>query len=498
MSSSLELRAISKAFPGVQALSDVTLSVHPGEIHALMGENGAGKSTLMKIASGWYQPDDGEIRLDGQPMVLKTPAAAQAHEIITVYQELSVLPNLDVGRNIMIGRLPKRSVLWIERSETERQAGQVLQELGIDLDPSTPIDELSIGQQQMVEIARAVSHRPRFLILDEPTSSLGKHEEEQLLRIVRQLKDDGVGIVYISHRMNEVFALADRITVLRDGKLVATKPTDEFTRDSLISAMVGRQVEARTYVSDVPHSDPVLTAEDVHYGSRVTGASLRLYQGEVLGLAGLMGSGRTELASILAGLLHADSGSMTFNGEPYSPTTVKQAMRQGVSYVSEDRKNEGLLLTMSVSDNINLPTLWMNSVMGLLRRSRLRHQAVSWIERLNVKTPNQDVSVNLLSGGNQQKVALAKCLSTNPKVVLLDEPTRGVDVGAKAEIHDLIRELAKEGAAVLVVSSDLPEILAVSDRIAVMSQGSISGELPALDATEESVLQLAFDGADAT
>ena len=497
VTNTLELRHVSKSFPGVLALSDVSLQVEPGEVHALMGENGAGKSTLMKIASGWYQPDEGELLLDGSIVSFRTPASAQNHGIVTVYQELSVLPNLDVARNVLIGRLPRKSALWVDKKATQAEAGRILAALGIDLDPASPIDDLSIGQQQMVEIARAVSHNPRFLILDEPTSSLGRNEEEQLLAIVRRLTDEGVGVVYISHRMNEVFAISDRITVLRDGKHVATKPTVDFTRDSLIAAMVGRAVETRDSWAEGERSELVLEAKDLRLGSRVHGATIELYAGEVLGLAGLMGSGRTELASLLTGLAHPQGGSMTLKGKPYAPGSHRQAMRLGVAYVSEDRKNEGLLLTMSVSDNINLPTLWLQSFMGLVSRGRMRRLAQSWIERLNIKTPNPQVDVNTLSGGNQQKVALAKSLSTEPSVVILDEPTRGVDVGAKAEIHDLIRELAKDGAAVLVISSDLPEILAVSDRIAVMARGRIAGVLPAQGASEESVLQYAFEGAEA-
>lgn len=497
VTNTLELRHVSKSFPGVLALSDVSLQVEPGEVHALMGENGAGKSTLMKIASGWYQPDQGELFLDGSSVSFKTPASAQSHGIVTVYQELSVLPNLDVARNVLIGRLPRKSAVWVDKKTTQAEAGRILADLGIDLDPASPIDNLSIGQQQMVEIARAVSHNPRFLILDEPTSSLGRNEEEQLLAIVRRLTDEGVGVVYISHRMNEVFALSDRITVLRDGRHVATKPTADFTRDSLIAAMVGRAVQTRDSWAEGERSELVLEAKDLRLGSRVDGASIELYAGEVLGLAGLMGSGRTELASVLTGLAHPQGGSMTLKGKPYAPRSHRQAMRLGVAYVSEDRKNEGLLLTMSVSDNINLPTLWLQSFMGLVSRGRMRRLAQSWIERLNIKTPNPQVDVNTLSGGNQQKVALAKSLSTDPSVVILDEPTRGVDVGAKAEIHDLIRQLAKDGAAVLVISSDLPEILAVSDRIAVMARGRIAGVLPTQGATEESVLQYAFEGSDA-
>lgn len=496
MVSSLELRDVSKSFPGVQALSRVSFAVRPGEVHALMGENGAGKSTLMKIASGWYQPDEGQLLLDDSIVHFRSPASAQNHGVVTVYQELSVLPNLDVARNVLVGQLSRKSPLWIDLKATHAEADRILQDLGIDLDSATPIDELSIGQQQMVEIARAVSNKPRFLILDEPTSSLGRHEEEQLMRIVRELADNGVGIVYISHRMNEVFALADRITVLRDGHHVLTKPTAELSRDALIAAMVGRSVAARSYSTSATQAEPVLVARDLKYGSRVDGVSLELVSGEVLALAGLMGSGRTELASLLAGIAVPEEGSMTLLDKPYAPRGIKNAMRMGVAYVSEDRKNEGLLLTMSVSDNINLPTLWTQSLFGFLRRGRLRSRAEEWIKKLNVKTPKPDAPVNLLSGGNQQKVALAKSLSTAPRVVILDEPTRGVDVGAKAEIHDLIRNLAQDGAAVLVVSSDLPEVLAISDRIAVMARGRIVGQMPSEGATEESVLHYAFEGAD--
>jgi ABC-type sugar transport system ATPase subunit len=492
----LSLHGITKRFPGVTALDDVSFDVHASEVHAFMGENGAGKSTLMKIGAGIHQPNDGHIEVAGRAVTLNAPSDATALGIHTVFQELTVLPNLDVGQNIMIGQEPMQAGVWLNRSALYSNAQAILDRLDIKLNARTPISTLSAGQRQMVEIARACGETPKVLVLDEPTSSLGRQEEELLFDLIDRLRDEGVGIVYITHRMSEVFRLADRITVLRDGKHVVTGAAKDFTREKLIAAMVGRAVDERRSglaVSDLPVA---LRVKGLSRGSAVREVSLDLHAGEVLGVAGLMGAGRTELARLMAGVDHADAGAMALFGEPFKPTNVADAIAAGVAYLPEDRKTQGLVLSLSVADNIALPSLGSLSQSGWLSMAKLRSLAKEWSEKLGIRAASPDVTADTLSGGNQQKVAIAKWLAIAPKVILLDEPTRGVDVGAKAEIYGLIRDLADQGTAVMVISSELPEVLQISDRIAVMAGGRISGLVPAEDATEESLLDLAFAESD--
>lgn len=502
----LELAGITKTFPGVRALDGARFDLRAGEVHAFMGENGAGKSTMMKIAAGLFAPDSGTIRLDGQPLRLASPSEAKAAGIHTVFQELTVLDNLDVAQNLLIGREPARlGGAWLDKAALYSQAAAILRDLGIPLDPRQMAGRLSTGQRQIVEIARAVAQNPRVLILDEPTSSLGRNEEQLLFGLIARLKAAGTGIVYITHRMSEVFALADRITVLRDGRHVLTDDAARLDRPALIRAMVGREVsEARhaaagqagriaLQVSGLvcaaggePVGDPV-------GGQAPRGADLTLHSGEVLGLAGLMGAGRTELARVMAGIDRPRAGRMELFGQPHAPADVRAAMRAGVAYVSEDRKGLGVVLPLSVGQNIALPSLSRLARGGWLQPARLGAFVRDWMARLGVRATGPETVVGTLSGGNQQKVALAKWLATAPRVFLLDEPTRGVDIGAKAEIYALIRALAAEGAAVLVISSELPELLQLCDRIAVMAQGRVVGALPAVAATEENLLALAFD-----
>lgn len=489
----LKLSNVSKQFPGVVALDDVSFDVRAGEVHAFMGENGAGKSTLMKVAAGIHKPDAGAIRLDGQAVTLASPSDATGLGIHTVFQELTVLRNLDVGRNVLVGQEPTRAGgLLLDVATLYERAQAVLDRLDIGIDARAPVARLSTGEQQMVEIARTCAEEPKVLILDEPTSSLGRHEEELLFALIDRLRRDGVAIVYITHRMSEVFRLSDRITVLRDGRHVVTAATGEFTRESLIRAMVGRDVQDQRHADDTTGLPVALTVEGLSRKGAVAGVDLTLHAGEVLGVVGLMGAGRTELARLIAGADRPDGGAMTLFGSPFRPATVAQAVERGVCYVSEDRKQLGLVLSLSVADNIVLPSLRRLSRNGLLSLDALRTMARDWMKRLRVRAASADVRIDTLSGGNQQKVVLAKWLAVKPKVILLDEPTRGVDVGAKAEIYELIRGLAGEGVAVLVISSELPEALSISDRIAVMAHGRVADIVAASDATEESLLELAF------
>jgi ABC-type sugar transport system ATPase subunit len=496
----LRLVGIGKSFPGVVALDDVTVGFRAGAVHAVMGENGAGKSTLMRIAAGVHPPDSGQVEVGGAPVTLARPSDAHHLGVHTVFQELTVLDNLDVGRNVLLGREPTRFAgTLLDRRALYRRAQEVLDDLGITLDARTPVDGLSVGQKQMVEIARACVGEPRVLVLDEPTSSLGRHEEELLFRLVERLRARGVAVVYISHRMAEVFRLADDITVLRDGRHVLTAPASELDSGTLVRSMVGRDVPARERTSDHEPGPVVLTATGLRSGSRVRGVSLEVRAGQVLGVGGLMGSGRTETLRLLAGADAPSEGTMTLRGSTYRPRSVRDAIRAGVCLIPEDRKGVGLLLPLSVGDNIVLPRLRRHRRGPLFDRAALEEVGKRWSARLDVRTPSVHTPVETLSGGNQQKVVLAKWLAMEPSVVLLDEPTRGVDVAAKAEIHALVRRLAADGAAVVVVSSELPELLAVADRIAVMREGRVTGVVDAATADEESVLALAMvdDGAAA-
>lgn len=498
MSPILSLSNVSKRFPGVLALDEVSLEADSGQVHAVMGENGAGKSTLMKVIAGIHPPDAGVIQLRGRERKFNRPQDANDAGIRTVFQELTVLSNRSVAENILIGREPTQfGGLMVNTAELVKQGQSVLDALGIAIKATANAGSLSAGQRQMIEIARACLTTPDVLILDEPTSSLGREEELLLFDLIARLKEQGVAIIYITHRMSEVFQLSDRITVLRDGRQVATGAASEFTRASLIKAMVGRDVSEERHGQNSVDLPTALVVENLTKEPMVRGISLTLHAGEVLGVAGLMGAGRTELARVLGGVDQPDSGAMVLHGQPFKPAGVREAIDNGVVYVSEDRKQLGLLLTRSVGENLALPSLRSHAgLFGLIKRQSLQAMIADWMKKLGVKASSPDVGINTLSGGNQQKVVLAKWLATAPRVILFDEPTRGVDVGAKAEIYAEIRALAADGVAVLVISSELPEVIALSDRIAVMAQGRIAGTVDAASATEENLLELAFTEMD--
>ena len=488
----LEIRNISKAFPNVQALMDVSLDIRPGEILAFIGENGAGKSTLLKIINGDYQPDTGTLMIDGQKLSFSNPSQAHKAGIRVIYQEPEIVPGVDVAENIWVGELPKR-LGFIDRSKLDQLVQESLAEYGFqDVLPIQLLgDELSSAQRQLVEIMRALKSGVRVLALDEPTSSLTDDEVERLFTLVRRLRDEGVAIIYVSHRIKEILRLCDRIAILRDGNLVAVKPAAELTEDEIVRLMVGRKLSEFIQRKPAGAGREVLKVEDLKSNWH-EGVSFHINAGEVVGFAGLIGAGRTELAKVIFGEMPMNSGSVQVDGRETNIRRPDQAILNGVGFAPEDRKREGLLLVRSVIENTSIAILRQLCNFHFVN-SRLEHSiAASFVERLQVRTPSLKQEVGKLSGGNQQKVVLARWLAAKPKVLILDEPTRGIDVGAKAEIYRLIDELANEGLGIMFISSELPEILGLSDRIYVMQNGRITGELSGAEASEEAVLTLAM------
>ena len=494
----LEMRRVSKSFFSIRALRDVDLTVYPGEVHALMGENGAGKSTLMKILSGAYKPDPGgEIRIEGKVMRIDGPLGGRAAGISIIYQELSLAPNLTVAENIYLGREIAHSGL-LARGEMRDDVGPILQRLGADFAAATLVAQLSMGQRQLVEIARALHTKSKILIMDEPTTALSAGESEKLFALIRQLRAEGLAIIYISHRMDEVYALGDRVTVLRDGTLVGSLDKAEIRADSIVRMMVGREVSSFYKKDHDPRAQlgpPVLAAIDIGDGQRVKGCSLTVRAGEVVGLAGLIGAGRTELAHLIIGARPKTSGHVELDGGRVDIDSPGAALDAGIAYLTEDRRALGLFLDMSCLDNINLAVLGRDARFGfVLDRDKARDRADKAFAALGIRAANVSVTVGGLSGGNQQKVLLSRLLATAPKVLILDEPTRGVDVGAKSEIYSIIDNLAKAGAAILVISSDLPEIIGICDRVIVMRSGHIAGEITrgaTTPLTQEDIMALA-------
>jgi ribose transport system ATP-binding protein len=477
----LEMRRVSKSFFSIKALRNVDLTVYPGEIHALMGENGAGKSTLMKILSGAYRPDPGgEIRIEGKPVRIDGPLGGRAAGISIIYQELSLAPNLSVAENIYLGREISRAGL-LDRGGMRAGVGPMLERLGADFTASTLVAHLSMGQRQLVEIARALHARSKILIMDEPTTALSAGESERLFALIRQLRAEGLAIIYISHRMDEVYALGDRVTVLRDGTLVGSLDKPQIRADTIVRLMVGREVSSfykKDHDPRASRGSAVLAAVDIADGQRVRGCSVTVHAGEVVGLAGLIGAGRTELAHLIIGASPKTSGHVEIEGRAVNIRTPGEALDAGIAYLTEDRKALGLFLDMSCLDNINLAVLGRDAKLGfILDRDKARDRARKAFASLGIRAADTGIAAGSLSGGNQQKVLLSRLLATTPKILILDEPTRGVDVGAKSEIYSIIDNLAKSGTAILVISSDLPEIVGICDRVIVMRAGRIAGEI---------------------
>lgn len=493
MSELLKLTGITKSFAGVQALRGVSFELRPGEVHALVGENGAGKSTLVKVISGAHRPDSGEVVINGQTIAHNDPTRARALGVAVIYQQPALFPDLTVAENIAL-RLergnPWRRINWKAR---RARAKELLERVGAPISPDATVRQLTMPQQQLVEIASALGADAKILILDEPTSSLSDREVENLFRVIRSLREQGVGMIYISHRLEELPQIADRVTVLRDGSYVGTRPMSEVDRAEMIRLMVGRSLDAVFPKIEVPHGEIVLETRQLSCrASKVSGVTLSVRAGEILGLAGLVGAGRTELARVLFGLTPADGGEIVLNGQAVQVDSPAKAVALGVAYVPEDRRRHGVILEMPVSANATLAVLRDVSRMGLIDFARENQMAREHVQRLGIKTPSIHSPAGNLSGGNQQKVALARWLGTGPKVIILDEPTQGVDVGAKAEIHKLMGELAQKGMAIIMISSELPEVLGMSDRIAVMHGGRVVGVLDRKQATQEKVLELAL------
>lgn len=492
----LEMRHISKRFDATQALDDVSLALYPGEVHALIGENGAGKSTLIKIMTGVHQPDSGVILLDGAPVRIHNSQEAQTLGIAAIYQEPMVFPDLNVAENIFISHRNRGA--FVNWGKLHRDAEAILAQLDVRLDVRMPARGLTLAAQQAVEIARAISLNVRVLIMDEPTASLSAHEVNQLFRIIESLRSKGVAILFIGHRMEEVFRVADRITVLRDGRVISSRlraaPEElDAQRELMIREMVGREVSEFFAKSAVPRGKLLMSVRNLGKEGVFSGVTFDIYEGEVLGFAGLIGARRTDVGLALFGIEPADQGEILFEGRPVQIKSPDHALKLGIAYVTEDRRGLGLTLPMSIASNITLPSLRRYlSALGLVRRKEEQRTAESYRERLMIRTPSVNLEVAKLSGGNQQKVMLSKWLNTQPRLLILDEPTRGIDVRAKAEVHHIIGDLAAQGLGIILISSDLPEVLAMSDRVLVMREGRQMGVFSREEATQERVIMAAM------
>jgi len=493
----LKAENISKEFPGVQALDQVDFDLYKGEVHVLIGENGAGKSTLMKIIAGAYQLDSGNLYINGDEVNFHNPQDAQEAGVAIIYQEFNLIPHMNVAQNMFLGRFPKRAGLLIDHKKLHEEAARVLKSLSLDIDTHAFCADLGTGQQQMVEVAKTLTMESKILIMDEPTAALTDREIDSLFEMIQTLKKKGIGIIYISHRLEEVKIVGDRVTVLRDGKYIGTKDAKKAKMPDLVKMMVGRDVQSMYAFakSTDTFGEEALRVENLVSGTKIKNASLDVRAGEIVGLAGLVGAGRTDLARAIFGADKYDSGKVFVYGEEVNPKTPSDMVEKGMGLIPEDRKGQGLCLILPTSDNIvmaNLKKLFSGLLLNLKKEKEV---ATKYITDLRIATPSHSRIVQFLSGGTQQKVVLAKWLCTNSRIFIFDEPTRGIDVGAKAEIHGLMRELVKNGAAILMISSELPEILGMSDRIFVMREGSVVAQLGCEDATQEKVIAHAMGAA---
>ncbi len=481
----LELRHISKTFPGVVALKNVDMGVRSGEVHALLGENGAGKSTLIKILSGYHPPDKGgEMLIAGKPVIFRNPKDAISASIHTIYQELTLCAHMTVAENIVLDKQDQFKGFLQKKQEYRAIAARALEELGqSEIEPDSLVKDLSIAQQQVVEIAKAVTSKAKIVLMDEPTSSISQNDADKLMEIIRSLRANGVAIIYISHRLHEIGGIADRITVLRDGELVGTVNNSDVTEKDLITMMVGRELKNVYPKREVPIGDVVLRVENLTSGELFKGISFDVHKGEIFGIGGLVGSRRTETLESLFGMRPVTDGKIFLNGEEFRPTSPRQAIQHKIAFVTEDRKKSGLVLCLPVHENINLVNAQRPSFAGYLNWSKLKAVADTHRKTLNIRVRSIDQIVSSLSGGNQQKVALAKWLDFAPDVIIFDEPTRGIDIGAKTEIYSIMGELAARGAAIVMVSSELPELVSVADRIMVMQEGRMKGIISKTEAT---------------
>jgi inositol transport system ATP-binding protein len=488
----LEIHGIRKGFPGVVALDNVGFKLRAGTVHALMGENGAGKSTLMKIIAGIYIPDRGDISLKGHKISLKSPIDALNKGIAMIHQELNLMPHMTVAENVWITREPKNAFGFVDHAQLYRKTEALFKTLNIDIDVRVEIQTLSVANRQMVEIAKAVSYNSDVLIMDEPTSALTEKEVEHLFAIIRTLRSQGKGIIYITHKMNELFEIADEFSVFRDGKYIATKLSTEVTRDDIIKMMVGREITQMFPKMEVPIGEVVLSIKNLCLDGVFKDISFDVRAGEIVGMAGLVGSGRSNVAETLFGVTPASSGSIAINGKPITIDTPAKALGAGMAFLTEDRKETGCFLSLNIQENMDSAVLNQRYVSnGFVQNKQLNADCIAMAQRLRVKTPSMDETILNLSGGNQQKVLVGRWLLTKPKILILDEPTRGIDVGAKAEIHRLVSELAGQGVAILMISSEMPEVLGMSDRIVVMHEGHVTGILDRKDADQVSIMDLA-------
>lgn len=490
----LRMQGIRKTFPGVVALDNVNLDVRSGTVHSLMGENGAGKSTLMKCLIGMYTPDEGTVELAGDIVRFKDTKDGLEHGISMIHQELSPVPEMMVAENIWLGREPRGRLGLLSPSAMFRKTRELFDEWKIDIDPRARMKDLTVSKQQMVEIAKAISYDAKIIIMDEPTSAIPEREVAHLHGMIKRLTDFGVAIIYITHKMDEVFRISDDITVFRDGKHVGSYPAKELDRDKLIKLMVGRELTDLFPKEEAEIGEVVLSVQGLNRGAVVKDVSFELHRGEILGLAGLMGAGRTEVLETIFGIEKADSGEVVLNGRALRIKQPSDAIRAGMALLTEDRKLNGIMGVLSVRDNITAAALPRYSPRGVLHVGEMRKDSEDQREKLRIKTPSLSQLIKNLSGGNQQKALISRWLLTVPDVLMIDEPTRGIDVGAKSEIHRLMSMLAQEGKAIIMVSSELPEVLGMSDRILVMHEGRISGELSREEANQESVMHLATGG----